>query len=116
MWKNLAPNIFRQRLVIEGYTEKRITADHIKRYLAGLSKTIHMKILMKPVTSHSKRFGWAGWVHWEESGCHFYAWDKPSPFFSADIYTCKKFSKLRAVAFTKKFFRSKRIVWKEVKI
>ena len=29
--------------------------------------------------------GWAGWIHWETSGAHFYAWDTPRPFFSVDI-------------------------------
>ena len=49
-----------------------------------------MHLLLDPVTHRSDRYGWAGWVHWETSGAHFYAWEDPL-FFSVDIYTCKPF-------------------------
>jgi len=73
-----------------------------------------MDTLTKPVTHESKKFGWAGWIHWEASGCHFYAWDKPFPFFNSDIYTCKKFSVKKAVKFTKEFFKAEKIEYKSV--
>jgi hypothetical protein len=41
---------------------------------------------------------------WETSGAHFYGWDEPRLFFSADIYTCKPFSVDRTVAYTRDFF------------
>ncbi|MFC1615889.1 S-adenosylmethionine decarboxylase [Patescibacteria group bacterium] len=104
--KNLAPNIYRQRLVVEGICENPITDSQIKEYLSKLSEKLDMKTLTKPVTHKSDKFGWAGWIHWESSGCHFYAWDKPFPFFSADIYTCKKFDDDTAVNFTKNFFKT----------
>ena len=36
-----------------------------------------MNVLLDPVTHRSDRYGWAGWVHWEASGAHFYAWEQP---------------------------------------
>lgn len=116
MWKNLAPRITRQRLIIEGKLKKLITGEAIKDYLKKLSKELNMKILAEPIAHVSEKFGWAGWIHWESSGCHFYAWDKPFPFFSADIYTCKFFSVKKAVEFTKRYFKSIEIVYKEVKV
>ncbi len=116
MWKNLAPKIIRQRLIIEGIPRREITSQQIKKYLSQLSRALKMRTIAKPTTHKSLKFGWAGWIHWEASGCHFYAWDKPHLYFSSDIYTCKKFSVNTALTFTKKFFKSKEIVWKEVKV
>ena len=111
--KDLAPTIIRQRLVIEAYPKKEITDVDIRDYLSGLSLVIGMKKLLKPVTHRSDRFGWAGWIHWETSGAHFYAWEQPLLFYSVDIYTCKSFDPLIAVEFTKKFFGSLTIEYKE---
>jgi S-adenosylmethionine decarboxylase len=89
--RDLAPQIYRQRAVIEGYPKKNITAHEIKQYLSKLSDVIGMKTLLDPVTHRSDKYGEAGWIHWESSGAHFYAWEQPILFFSVDIYTCKKF-------------------------
>jgi S-adenosylmethionine decarboxylase len=112
--KNLAPKIFRQRLIVEGKCTKQITDEQIKEYLKKLSTVLKMKILIEPVTHKSPKYGWAGWVHWETSGCHFYAWDEPCLFFSSDIYTCKAFDIKTAVDFTKKFFEAEVIAYKSI--
>lgn len=109
--KDLAPNILRQRLVIEGYPSSVITAQQINSYLSQLSTAVDMNALMEPMTHQSDKFGWAGWIHWETSGAHFYAWDDPL-FFSVDIYTCKAFDVNTAVEFTKQFFDATEIVSK----
>ena len=71
-----------------------------------------MTPLMEPVTHRSPTYGWAGWIHWETSGAHFYAWDEPELFFSVDIYTCRAFDDGDAVAFTRAFFATRAITWK----
>jgi S-adenosylmethionine decarboxylase len=109
---DLAPSICRQRLVIEGTCDTPISDTAIREYLVGLSALCDMTILLDPVTHRSDRFGWAGWVHWEGSGAHLYAWDQPMLFFSVDIYTCKVFDMERAVAYTREFFRAEQIVAK----
>lgn len=111
--KDLAPSIHRQRLVIEGYPAKPISDGAIKNYLSALSKKIGMHELLEPVTHRSETFGWAGWIHWETSGAHFYAWEQPILFYSVDIYTCKAFDPQVAVDFTKEFFKSKAVEYKE---
>ena len=107
--KNLAKNIYRQRLVIEGTMPDLITDVDIKDYLSKLSDLLNMTTLIEPVTHQSPLYGWAGWIHWETSGAHFYAWDQPVQFFSVDIYTCKKFSEKEAVKFTKNYFNADKI-------
>ena len=72
-----------------------------------------MRTLLEPVTHRSDAYGWSGWIHWESSGAHFYAWEKPILFFSVDIYTCKAFKNDHAVAFTKKFFNASKLVHRE---
>src|SRR3974390_2277082 len=94
---DLAPAITRVRLVIEGTCRVPITALAIRRYLRELSEVCGMTVLLDPVTHRSDRYGWAGWIHWETSGAHFYAWERPLLFFSVDIYTCKAFDHEAAV-------------------
>lgn len=112
--KDLAPKILRQRLIVEGKCDNPITDLQIKQYLSQLSDALKMTTLIDPVTHQSDKFGWAGWIHWETSGAHFYAWDEPFPFFSVDIYTCKAFEVKTAVVFTKDFFGAKEIEYKSV--
>jgi len=111
--KDLAPSIYRQRLVIEAYPKSAITDTQIKQYLSELSSVIDMKQLIEPVTHRSDQFGWAGWIHWETSGAHFYAWEQPLLFFSVDIYTCKAFDPAVAVDFTRRFFDADSAEYKE---
>lgn len=106
---DLAPEIYRQRLVIEGVPDHVITAANIVTYLSRLSVTLDMVALMNPVTHRSPKFGWAGWIHWETSGAHLYAWDDPMLFFSVDIYTCKAFDDADAIDFTRSFFGADQI-------
>lgn len=103
-FRDLAPVIFRQRLVIEGYPSTPISDSDITRFLSRLSRELGMTQLTEPVTHRSDAYGWAGWIHWETSGAHFYAWDQPLLFFSVDIYTCKRFEPARAVEFTRRAF------------
>jgi len=110
---DLAPSILRQRLVIEGRPPRPIGAESIIDYLTALGDVCGMTVLTTPTTHQSELYGWAGWVHWETSGAHFYAWDQPEPFFSVDIYTCKAFDPAAAIAFTQQRFDATHIVGKE---
>lgn len=110
--KDLAPTILRQRLVIEGYPKAAITDEQIKDYLLKLSDVTGMTTLITPVTHCSDLYGWAGWIHWETSGAHFYAWERPLLFFSVDIYTCKAFDPKKAEEFTAAYFDATEVVSK----
>lgn len=109
---DLAPMIYRQRLVIEGTSRRPIKGGQVRAYLSGLSDVCDMTLLAGPVTHRSERFGWAGWVHWETSGAHFYAWDTPKLFFSVDIYACKPFDPESVVEFTRQFLDAIEVVAK----
>jgi hypothetical protein len=111
-FRDLAPQILRQRLVIEGYPALPISDAQIKDYLRRLSDFIGMRTLLEPVTHRSDLYGWAGWIHWETSGAHFYAWEQPLLFFSVDIYTCKAFDADVALEFTRRYFEASDITYK----
>ena len=111
--RDLAPEICRQRLVVEGLCTAPIDAAAIRDYLSELSTAIDMIALMEPVTHQSPLYGWAGWIHWETSGAHFYAWDVPRLFFSVDIYACKPFSAQTVLDLTQKSFDAYELVSKE---
>lgn len=110
--KNLAPNIYRQRLVVELIPKHAVNNLQIEDYLTRLSDEIGMITLIKPVTHKSDKYGWSGWIHWETSGAHFYAWESPQLFLSVDIYTCKPFETKQAVEFTKQYFDSDSVEYK----
>ena len=111
--RDLAPEIHRQRLVVEGVCREPIDAPAIAGYLSRLSVAIDMVQLIEPVTHQSPLYGWAGWIHWETSGAHFYAWDVPRLFFSVDVYACKPFSAVTVVELTRERFEATEIVFKE---
>jgi len=111
-YRDLAPTIHRQRLVVEGVPAAVIDAAAIGRYLERLADVAHMVVLAAPVTHRSDQFGWAGWVHWETSGAHFYAWEEPMLFFSVDMYTCKAFDPAAVVEFTRGVFQASEIAAK----
>ena len=110
---DLRPDIVRQRLVVEGECAEAIDPATIRDYLSKLSETIEMITLIEPVTHKSPLYGWAGWIHWETSGAHFYAWDGPRVFFSVDIYACKAFDTDDVISFTREFFGADNVVWKD---
>ncbi len=106
---DLAPSVYRQRLVLEGRRKHPLVAEEVSQYLTALSDECDMKALIEPVTHRSERYGWSGWVHWEASGAHFYAWDDPV-FFSVDVYTCAPFDPGAVARFTAQFFGAEELV------
>ncbi|UCD03767.1 MAG: methyltransferase domain-containing protein, partial [Candidatus Woesearchaeota archaeon] len=68
-----------------------------------LKMTIDIEPLVEKVDSR-KHQGFYAYVHWVESGCHIYIWDK-FRFLTVDIYTCKEFSAEDAINLTKDFFK-----------
>ena len=113
-FRDLAPEIHRQRLIVEGVPSRPVTDLDIRNYLTELSGVLGMIALNEPVTHNSEKFGWAGWIHWETSGAHIYAWEKPRLFFSVDIYTCAPFRDEEAVKFTARFFGTTEIAGRSV--
>lgn len=120
--KNLAPNLVRQRIVIEGTTDEIIKPRLIRAYLLALSRAVNMRPLRRPYAYIAEDMGYGGWIHWVTSGAHFYSYPAKCtyplnlPLFTVDAYTCKPFSAKKAAAFTKRYLKARHIVWKEVEV
>tara|TARA_Y100000310_G_scaffold54691_1_gene50112 strand:+ start:556 stop:930 length:375 start_codon:yes stop_codon:yes gene_type:complete len=114
-WVDLAPDIYRQRLVIEGTLHNVFLPEDMTLYAREMSKVLNMELLTSPVLNHEPDYGWCAFVHWKESGMHIYSWDNRIPkFFSVDIYTCKTFLEEDAISYTENFFKDNliKITWK----
>tara|TARA_Y100000310_G_scaffold55308_1_gene50721 strand:+ start:5684 stop:6373 length:690 start_codon:yes stop_codon:yes gene_type:complete len=104
-YEDLAPDITRQRLVIEGELKNAFSPEEMKQYCKEISKELDMTPVSKPETNFAEEYGWCCYMHWRESGMHIYSWEnRKPPFFSVDIYTCKTFAWGDAVRFTESFF------------
>lgn len=116
MWRNLTPNIIRQRLIIEATTEKIVEPEQMKIYLSDLAKVVKTEVLEEPVAYTAHEMGYGGWIHWKSSGTHIYSYPSDPPLVTVDIYTCKSFSVKEVLEFTKKYFNPIEMVWKEIEV
>jgi len=116
MWKNLAPDLIRQRIIIEGTVEKIVEPKQIKSYLLKLAEVCGMEVLSEPKAYTAHDMGYGGWIHWKSSGAVFYSYPTNPSLFTIDCYTCKPFSGEEAFEFTKKYFNVIDCVWKEIKV
>lgn len=116
MWKNLAPNLVRQRVIIEGTTERIIEREAICSYLQELANITEMEVLSPPEAHSAHDMGYGGWIHWKSSGAAFYSYPTNPPLFTVDCYTCKPFSAEQAAEFTRKYFNAIDLVYKEIEV
>ena len=79
MWKNLAPNLIRQRIIIEGTTEKIVEPEQIKSYLLAIADICKMEVLSDPKAYTAHDMGYGGWIHWKSSGAAFYNYPTNPP-------------------------------------
>ncbi|MDO8183780.1 MAG: S-adenosylmethionine decarboxylase [bacterium] len=113
-WKNLAPGLVRQRVIIEATTEKLVEPEQIKDYLLKLADITKMEVLSGPVAYSAHDMGYGGWIHWKTSGAAVYSYPTNPPLVTVDCYTCKPFSAEKAANFTQEYFQAIELVWKEV--
>jgi S-adenosylmethionine decarboxylase len=101
-WRDLAPEIVRQRLLVLSYNCSPPPQESIERFLPALSRELDMKTLSTAVIDRC-----SAWIHWETSGC-VYHWQEE--VLSLDIYTCKSFDTRHALSFTQNFLGLPQII------
>ena len=114
--KDLAPDIVRQRMVIEGLLKDPFGPLGMVSYCNQVTKVLNMTSVTSPICNYDPEYGWCAYTHWKESGMHIYSWgSRKPPFFSIDIYTCRAFEEEDVVKFTRDFFNDNLIElsWKE---
>ena|SRR3989344_5217848 len=113
--EDIAPSVFRQRLLIEGFFTIEVDEEVIRQYFRKITAALKLKTYGDPIifspsgTGKEENQGYDAFVPLIDSGISIYIWSK-AKFFSGIIYTCKGFDEKTAVAVTKKFFTMKKIV------
>lgn len=107
--KNIAPEIMRQRLLIEGYYTNEITKEILRDYLYGVANHLNLRTYGEPTIfcpqglGKEENSGFDAFIPLIDSGISAYIWSK-NKFLSIIIYTCKSFNEEDAISFTKKYF------------
>lgn len=105
----IAPEIFRKRLLIEGYFEKNIDAEKIENYFAHVTKELGLRTYGDPIihstggVGKEMNQGFDAFVPLIDSGIYIGVWTNPR-FLSTILYTCAEFDENRAVTLVKEFF------------
>lgn len=110
--RDLAPDIFRQRLLIEGWYTVDLDRDAVARYLQEAAAHLGLRTYAEPIVfspgglGRRENQGFDGFVPLIDSGISAYVWSGPR-FFSVLLYTCKGFDEAAAVEFTRRWFAAK---------
>lgn len=107
--KNLAPEIFRQRLLIEGYYSAEVTRESLAQYLTGVAAHLGLRAYGEPAIfspggeGKPENQGFDAFLPLVDSGISAYLWTSRR-FLSVLLYTCKGFDEGAAIQFTRRHF------------
>jgi S-adenosylmethionine decarboxylase len=107
--KDLAPDVFRQRLLIELTYTRSVTQTDVELFLRELPAELGLRIYSDPVVyspggeGREINQGYDGFVALIDSGIAIYVWEN-AKLASIVVYTCKPFDEQRAIAFARRFF------------
>jgi S-adenosylmethionine decarboxylase len=106
----IAPEIFRQRLLIEGYFTRQVDEGIIRDYLLEVARHLNLRTYGEPVifapgagAGKAENAGYDAFVPLIDSGISGYFWTGPR-FLSIVLYTCKGFDEAKAIAYTRDAF------------
>ena len=108
---DIAPEVFRRRLLVEGRFGCALDADAVSGFLVELAGALGLRTYGDPIVyspdseiaegrGQAENAGYDAFVPLVDSGIAAYFWTAPK-FFSIVIYTCAAFDAERAVAFTR---------------
>ena len=107
--RDLAPDITRQRLLIEGYYSILVDGEDVERFLHELPAALDLRTYGE-VSLHApggmgrdSNEGFDAFVPLIDSGISLYVWTAQC-FLATVIFTCKAFDAQRAVDFTREWF------------
>ena len=116
--EDLAPDIVRQRLLVEGYYAVEIDELIIRRYFEVLTGALHMRTYGAPTIfsprgeGQAQNQGYDAFVPLIDSGISLYVWTGPR-FLSVVLFTCKRFDAAQAVGATRDFFEMSKVAHEE---
>jgi len=107
--RDLAPEITRQRLLIEGRYSADIDQTAVESYLLGVASHLDLRTYGTPIvhapggSGKKENEGFDAFVPLIDSGISLYVWSS-TKFFAAVLFTCKNFDAEAAVSYTQDFF------------
>ena len=111
--RDLAPDIFRQRLLVEGFYSGEMTAERLTNYLLGVAAHLELRTYAEPIVfepaagmGREENAGFDAFVPLIDSGISAYVWSRRA-FFSVLLYTCRGFDEAAAVEFTARHFQAR---------
>ena len=112
--RDLAPDILRQRLLIEGFYTATVDSVVVEKYLVDLAKHLNLRTYGKPIVhapgglGKEENAGFDAFIPLIDSGISLYVWSKKR-FFATVLFTCKSFDVQEALHFTRSYFAAKEI-------
>jgi len=107
--EDLAPQITRQRLLVEGHFTRPVDEAVIREFLAALPQALDLRVYGEPTifapggAGREENEGYDAFVPLVDSGISLYVWTGAS-FLALVLFTCKRFDAGRALARTREFF------------
>ncbi|HKR58627.1 MAG TPA: S-adenosylmethionine decarboxylase [Pyrinomonadaceae bacterium] len=107
---NIAPEIFRKRLLVEGYFGVEVSEESLKDYFSRITSGLGLRTYGEPIIHKTSgagkdvNEGFDGFVPLIDSGIYISIWVNPK-FLSTIIYTCGEFDADKAVSLVKEIFQ-----------
>jgi hypothetical protein len=106
--KDLAPDIVRQRLLIEGLYAKDIDQAVVESYLIEVAAHLGLRTYGRPTVhapgdGKAENQGFDAFIPLIDSGISLYVWTQKR-FLAAVLFACKRFDVNEALRFTRNFF------------
>jgi hypothetical protein len=107
--RDLAPDITRQRILIEGHFSIKVDEQVIRSFFETLTSDLDLRTYGVPTVfapggeGREENEGYDAFAPLIDSGISLYVWSRPR-FLSVVAFTCKHFDELTAVQTTSSFF------------
>ena len=105
----IAPEIFRKRLIVEGFFGREVGAETLKEYFAHITTELGLRSYAAPIVHSTSgpgrdvNQGYDAFVPLVDSGIYIAVWSARR-FLSTILYTCAEFDEERAVSLMRDFF------------
>ena len=116
--KDLAPDIVRQRLLIEGLYSIEVNREVVASYLSGVAADLKLRTYGTPIIhapgglGKEENQGFDAFIPLIDSGISLYVWSS-TKFFATVLFTCKAFDAEQALSYTKTYFGASEIEYQQ---
>jgi S-adenosylmethionine decarboxylase len=107
--RDLAPDITRQRLLIEGFFSVPMDQAVVEDYLIGVAAHLNLRTYGTPIIQSPagegkpENAGFDAFIPLIDSGISLYVWTERR-FFATVLFTCKRFDTEQALKYTRDHF------------